>query len=154
MLQLRGVYVNASTGTMTNVVTYSIALNLAEVCFTRAPSHTIGWVHLYAMKGKPMGYDWYIDMCWVVFVIRHGILYKTFGVLSSYSVHKTCKVCGSYVVIILNWMSILDGYMARFVVMNGYQRVICYDEIGLCAPHLIYIKDSKVNTIGTIHVTI
>jgi hypothetical protein len=68
--------------------------------------------------------------------------------------HKLYKVCGSYAVIILNWMSILDSYMARFVVMNGYQKVMCYDEIGLCAPNLIFIKDSKVNTIGTIHVTI
>jgi hypothetical protein len=36
----------------------------------------------------------------------------------------------------LYWMPIFKWYMARFWVKNGFQKDMCYDEIGLCAQNI------------------
>lgn len=42
------------------------------------------------------------------------------------------KVCGTYVVTLLDWMRV-GLVMARLVGRNGHQRETCCDKIALCA---------------------
>jgi hypothetical protein len=41
-----------------------------------------------------------------------------------------------------------EWFMARLVVNNTYQKDMCYDEIGLCAPDIDMLLGSFVSTMG------
>lgn len=52
----------------------------------------------------------------------------------------TRKVCGIYVVTLLNWTPIFERCMVRFAVEN--RCYMCSDEVGACAQHIDTILDS------------
>ena len=55
------------------------------------------------------------------------------------------KVSGHYVVTLLNWTPIFVWYIARFILKNGHQKHMCYEEIGVCAHINIHtILDSTI----------
>ena len=45
-----------------------------------------------------------------------------------------------------DWTPILKWYMARFVVKNGHQKVMCYNEIRLLAQNILIILGSGIKT--------
>ena len=73
-------------------------------------------------------------------------LFFDLAVLSS--LHFVTKVCGLYVVTVLNWTPIFEWFMARLVIKKAHQNDICYDAIGLCGQHVDIILVSTMNTIG------
>ena len=49
---------------------------------------------------------------------------------------RTPKLCGHFVVTLLDGMPMLEWYMARLIGKNGHQREMCYIEIGLFAHNI------------------
>lgn len=50
---------------------------------------------------------------------------------------------------LLNWTPIFAGHMAWFIVLNGHQKDIFYNGVGVCAQNIDTILGSIVNiTIG------
>ena len=45
----------------------------------------------------------------------------------------------------VNWTPIFEGYVFRCGSKNGYQKVMCLKEIGLCAQSMITVLDSIVS---------
>ena len=45
------------------------------------------------------------------------------------------KICGPFVVTLLNWTLVFEWCMRRLVVNNIHQKGSCYTEIGLCAQN-------------------
>lgn len=62
------------------------------------------------------------------------------------------KVCGPWVVNLLDWTSIFEWHMTTLVIKNRNPKDTCHNEIGLCAQELWIIVSLIVNMIGrTIH---
>ena len=57
----------------------------------------------------------------------------TYGLLIQNTCTTRNKICGFYVVTLLNRTSEFEWYMARLVVKNGHYKNTCSDEIRLCA---------------------
>lgn len=63
------------------------------------------------------------------------------------------KVCGPYVVTLLYLIPLVEWCMVGFVVKNGHQKDMFYNEIGVCEQNIDTILHSLVNiTIGRVYV--
>lgn len=61
------------------------------------------------------------------------------------------KVCGCYVVTLLNRIPIFDLCVARLMVKNGHHNSTCHNEVGLCAHTTNITLNPIVNAIGRIY---
>lgn len=52
--------------------------------------------------------------------------------LSRWMTLSFCRLCNLHMVTLLSDAPIFEWYLARLVVLNGYQNKLCYNEIGVC----------------------
>ena len=64
----------------------------------------------------------------------------------------SAKVCGPYVVTLLNGIPMFEWYVARLANENGHPIKMCHNDIGLCAQNFDFILGSIVNVTRRIYV--